>query len=69
MASPKFKVVVQRPEGTKSLFGSNAYEMERDALDPIGARGGSGDPRLDAHNDMQYCRDLRRPPRLVRNPR
>ncbi|HIM71877.1 MAG TPA: C-terminal binding protein, partial [Alphaproteobacteria bacterium] len=37
MTNPKFKVVVQRPEGTKSLFGSNTYEMERDALDPIGA--------------------------------
>ena len=36
MAERKFKVVVQRP-ATGSLFGENAYEMERDALDPIGA--------------------------------
>ena len=36
MAESKFKVVVQRP-ATGSLFGENAYEMEREALDPIGA--------------------------------
>ena len=36
MAEGKFKVVVQRP-ATGSLFGENAYEMEKEALDPIGA--------------------------------
>ena len=36
MAKGKFKVVVQRP-ATGSLFGENAYEMEREALDPVGA--------------------------------
>ena len=36
MSEGKFKVVVQRPPAG-SLFGKNAYEMEREALDPIGA--------------------------------
>ena len=36
MSSPKYKVVVQRPD-SGSVFGENAYEMERDALDPINA--------------------------------
>ncbi len=36
MVEPKFKVAVQRP-ATGSIFGKNAYEMEREALDPIGA--------------------------------
>ncbi len=37
MSVTKFKVVVQRPAVTKSLSKNNAYAMEREALDPIGA--------------------------------
>jgi D-3-phosphoglycerate dehydrogenase len=33
-----FKVVVQKPSGLTFDLGDNAYRMEREALDPIGAR-------------------------------
>jgi len=35
---PKFRVVVQRPEGVTWDLGGGSYDLERDALDPIGAQ-------------------------------